>query len=310
MRSHSARSRSAKSDCRASPSAHDGTAAIVALRDENGAAVLSIDGLSVSLTKERIATAVNPYAVDVSSDGHWAVIGNTGISRTVDDADVVTLVDVTQRPFRAVQQISVSATPEGVAISPDGRWIAVSAMAGSNLLVTDPGRHKLGTVALFAIQDGKATKVERVAGRRSRAGRGPRRRTARTGVIVQFDVERALAPLRRSRRKAGRHSANVCRSPPARRRSARRRAEGPLLARPRRHNGVRPARAWPADRLGAACAGGTGSLEPDAVRIEEVVDRLDDVMVGDAHHVHAGSFEPGLRGLQYRSESTRAGQCD
>jgi DNA-binding beta-propeller fold protein YncE len=170
---------------------HDGTAAIVALRDENGAAVLSIDGLSVALTKERIATAVNPYVVDVSSDGHWAVIGNTGVSRTVDDADVVTLVDVTQRPFRAVQQISVSATPEGVAISPDGRWIAVSAMAGSNLLVTDPGRHKLGTVSLFAIQDGKATKVNELPG--GEAAQGVVFTQDSKTVIVQFDVERTLA---------------------------------------------------------------------------------------------------------------------
>ena len=170
---------------------HDSKAAIVALRDENGAAVLSIDGLSVSLTKERIATAVNPYAIDVSSDGHWAVIGNTGISRTVDDADVVTLVDVSERPFRAVQQISVSSTPEGVAISPDGRWIAVSAMAGSNLLVTDPGRHKLGTVSLFAIQDGKATKVNELPG--GEAAQGVVFTQDSKTVIVQFDVERALA---------------------------------------------------------------------------------------------------------------------
>src|SRR5207249_394278 len=73
---------------------HDGTAAIVALRDENGAAVLSIDGSAVKLTNEKIATGVNPYSIDVSSDGKWAVIGNTGVTRTVDDADVVTLVDV------------------------------------------------------------------------------------------------------------------------------------------------------------------------------------------------------------------------
>src|SRR5450432_807766 len=123
---------------------HDGKSAIVALRDENGAAVLSVDGTTVALTKERIATGVNPYAIDISSDGRWAVIGNTGVARTVDDADVVTLVDVSKRPFRAAQQISVSATPEGVAISPDGRWIAVSSMAGSNLLATDPGRRKVG----------------------------------------------------------------------------------------------------------------------------------------------------------------------
>ncbi len=170
---------------------HDGKAAIVALRDEHGASVLSVDGSTVTLTKERISTGVNPYAIDISSDGQWAVIGNTGTARTVDDADVVTLVDVSKRPFRAVQQISVSATPEGVAISPDGRWIAVSSMAGSNLLVTDPGRHKLGTVALFEIKNGGATKVNEIPG--GEAAQGLVFSQDSKTVIVQFDVERALA---------------------------------------------------------------------------------------------------------------------
>src|SRR5208283_603492 len=43
---------------------HDGKAAIVALRDENGAAVLDVDGTHVTLSKERLSTGVNPYAVD------------------------------------------------------------------------------------------------------------------------------------------------------------------------------------------------------------------------------------------------------
>jgi DNA-binding beta-propeller fold protein YncE len=169
----------------------DGRSAIVALRDENGAAVLAVDGTNVTLTRERIATGVNPYAIDVSSDGKWAVIGNTGVSRTVDDADVVTLVDVGKRPFRAVQQISVAATPEGVAISPDGRWIVVSSMAGSNLLPTDPGRHKLGKVALYEIKDGVAARVDEVPG--GEAAQGVVFTQDSRTVIVQFDVERALA---------------------------------------------------------------------------------------------------------------------
>jgi DNA-binding beta-propeller fold protein YncE len=170
---------------------HDGNAAIVALRDENGAAVLAVDGPKVTLTKERISTGVNPYAIDVSSDGQWAVIGNTGVGRTVDDADVVTLVDVSKRPFRAVQQISVPATPEGVAISPDGRWIAVSSMAGSGLLATDPGRNKLGKVVLYSINNGVATKVNELPG--GEAAQGLVFTQDSKTIIVQFDVERALA---------------------------------------------------------------------------------------------------------------------
>ena len=170
---------------------HDGKAAIVALRDENGAAVLSIDGGKVTLSKERLATGVNPYAVDVSSDGRWAVIGNTGVSpRIVDDADVVSLIDVSKRPFRAVQQISVPATPEGVAISPDGRWIAVSSMAGSNLLAADPGRHKLGKLTLYEIKDGWATKVNELPG--GEAAQGVVFSQDSRQLLLQMDVERAL----------------------------------------------------------------------------------------------------------------------
>jgi DNA-binding beta-propeller fold protein YncE len=170
---------------------NDGRAALVAQRDENGAAVLSIDGTEVRNTGERVATGVNPYAIDVSSDGRWAVIGNTGISRTVDDADVVSLVDVRRRPFRTVQQISVAATPEGIAISPDGRWIAVSSMAGSNLQAADPGRHKTGVVTLFEIRDGQAVKVNELPG--GEAAQGVVFTQDSRTVIVQFDVEKALA---------------------------------------------------------------------------------------------------------------------
>lgn len=170
---------------------HDGKAALVALRDENGAAVLSVDGASVKNTGEKVSTGVNPYAIDISSDGQWAVIGNTGAGRTVADADVVSLVDVSKRPFRTVQQISVPATPEGVAISPDGKWIVVSSMAGSNLQANDPGRSKLGKVVLYAIKDGTATLVNELPG--GEAAQGVVFTQDSRNVLVQFDVERSLA---------------------------------------------------------------------------------------------------------------------
>jgi len=177
---------------------HDGKHAIVAQRDENGAAVLTVDGTTVKLTNEKISTGVTPYAVDVSSDGKWAVIGNTGVQgmvglvgRTAGDADIVTLVDVSQRPFRAAQQISVPSTPEGIAISPDGRWIAVSSMAGSNLTPDNPGRNKLGKVTLFEIKDGAAIKVNEAVG--AEAAQGVVFTQDSRYVLLQMDVERALA---------------------------------------------------------------------------------------------------------------------
>ena len=170
---------------------HDGKAALVALRDENGAAVLDVDGTAVKLSKERVSTGVNPYSVDVSSDGKWAVISNTGIGgRIVDDADVVTLIDVSRRPFRAVQQISVASSPEGVAISPDGRYIVVQSMAGSNLTPNDPGRNKIGKLALFEIRDGSAIAVNEIPG--AEAAQGVVFTQDGRYVLLQMDVERAI----------------------------------------------------------------------------------------------------------------------
>ena len=176
---------------------HDGKAAIVAQRDDNGAAVLAVEGNKVTLTNERITTGVTPYSVDISGDGKWAVIGTNGVTgmlglqgRTAGDADVVTLVDVSKRPFRAAQQISVPSFPEGVALSPDGRYIVVNSMAGSNLTPDNPGRNKLGKVVLYEIRDGWAEKVNEVAG-----GEGSQgiifTQDSKT-VILQLNVERAL----------------------------------------------------------------------------------------------------------------------
>ena len=176
---------------------HDGKAAIVLQRDENGAAVLAVDANKVTLTNEKISTGVTPYAVDVSSDGKWAVIGNSGVQgmaglqgRTFGDVDLVTLVDTSTRPFRAVQHLTVPSNPEGVAISPDGRYIVVQSMAGSNLTSDNPGRRKLGVLTLFEIRDGVATKVNDVPG--GEAAQGVVFSQDGRQVLLQMDVERAL----------------------------------------------------------------------------------------------------------------------
>ena len=59
---------------------HDGTAAMIGLRDEQGLMVLDVNGLKVTTNRERIATGVSPYSVEVSSDGKWAVVNNAGLA--------------------------------------------------------------------------------------------------------------------------------------------------------------------------------------------------------------------------------------
>jgi DNA-binding beta-propeller fold protein YncE len=126
---------------------HDSKAALVALRDEQGISVLEVRNGKVTPAGEWISTCVTPYVVDVSSDGKWAVVSIVGLAaiegRTVKifgDVNTVTLIDVSLRPFRAVQHITLTSIPEGVAISPNGRWITVHSMAGFSLPKDKPGR--------------------------------------------------------------------------------------------------------------------------------------------------------------------------
>jgi DNA-binding beta-propeller fold protein YncE len=177
---------------------HDGKAALVALRDEGGLATLSIDGTQVKDTGERISTGLAPYAIDVDSNGQYAVVGNAGLAglagytgKMAADADTVTLIDVSARPFRAIQHLSVAALPEAAAISPDGKWVAVQSMNGSNLTPDNARRNKLGKVTLFAIENGQARRVSELPG--GEAAQGIVFTKDSRNMLVQFDVEKALA---------------------------------------------------------------------------------------------------------------------
>jgi DNA-binding beta-propeller fold protein YncE len=177
---------------------HDGRHALVALRDEQGVAVLNVDDGRVTDSGLRLASGVAPYTIDVSSDGKWAVVSDVGLAglpsyagKLAGDADAVTLIDVSHEPFRAVQHVTVPSLPEGVAISPDGKWIGVQAMDGSNLTPDNPGRHARGKVVLFAIRDGQAVKVSEAPG--GEAAQGIVFTADSKYLIVQFNVERQLA---------------------------------------------------------------------------------------------------------------------
>jgi DNA-binding beta-propeller fold protein YncE len=178
---------------------HDGKSALVGLREDGGIATLNVDGKTVTDTKQRVSTGVAPYSIDVSSDGRWAVVSNVGLNGTpgfpssssMGDADSVTLIDVSKRPFRAVQVLTVPSTPEGVTISPDGNWIAVQAMDGSLLTPQNPGRKDVGEVALFKLENGVARFVNDLPG--GKAAQGIVFAKDNKTIFVQFDVEKALA---------------------------------------------------------------------------------------------------------------------
>ena len=175
---------------------HDGSTALVGLRDVQGAVVLNIVDGVVSTEFDRITTGIAPYAIDVSSDGKWAVIGNVGLaglgaSGHHADADSFTLVDTSRKPYRAVQHVTVPSIPEAVTISPDGRWIAVQTMNGSSLPYDADGYNPVGTVLLYEIQEGQAVKTAELPN--GEASQGIVFTADSKYLLVQFSTEQEIA---------------------------------------------------------------------------------------------------------------------
>ena len=167
----------------------DGQWALASKRGDHTVAVLRIEGSKVTYTKRDITAGNNPYSMEISNDGTFAAVANLG--RAEGSNDSVTLIDLTRQPFRAVAYFTVGPSPEGLAISPDGKWIAVGARNGTDIPKDRPFRAENGRLQLFSIRDFTVTKVAEAA-----IGRNSQGVTFTPGgryVVVQNYVEKELA---------------------------------------------------------------------------------------------------------------------
>jgi DNA-binding beta-propeller fold protein YncE len=169
----------------------DGRWALAAKRGESAVAVLRLDGSKVEDTKQDITVGFSPYGLDISSDGRLAAVANLGRGL---DVDTVTLIDMTLRPMRAVEYVNLGVGPEGLALSPDAKWLVVALQNGTNRPRDHPLRSERGRLLLFALQGTHATKVTEAPTGRNTQG------VAFTPdgkyVVVQNYVEQELAMYR------------------------------------------------------------------------------------------------------------------
>lgn len=135
----------------------DGRWALATKRAEGTVAVLAIEGDRVAYTGRDVTAGSRPCVAEISGDGRVAAVGNVG--RGEGDADTVTLIDMTRAPLRSVATVTVGPTPEGLAISPDSRWLVVSVMNGSNKPASSPFHSDAGKVILFALTRTGATRI-------------------------------------------------------------------------------------------------------------------------------------------------------
>lgn len=127
----------------------DGRQALVTLDGEsaNKIAVLAIDGTTVTYTKRDMNAGLRPYGLDIAKTGDVAVVANIG--RGNGDSDTISVIDLKLTPPRVVNTVSVGQTPEGIKLSPDGKYVAVTVMNGTNKVDTSPFFNKQSLLQIY-----------------------------------------------------------------------------------------------------------------------------------------------------------------
>jgi DNA-binding beta-propeller fold protein YncE len=135
----------------------DGKSALVTRDGDHRVSVLSVDGSNVVDTKKYMVGGIRPYSLSISPKGDVAVFGNQGGGQG--DTDIINVVDLKQNPPRIVDSIAVGQTPEGVGMSLDGSYVAVTVMNGSQRPKTHQAFNDHGLVKIFRIAGTKLTYV-------------------------------------------------------------------------------------------------------------------------------------------------------
>lgn len=128
----------------------DGKTALVTRDGDNKISVLSIDGNKVEHTKRDISAGLRPYGLVIHPNGKVAVVANIGTGSG--DADTVSVIDIEAKPARVVHTVTVGQTPEGIALSPDGAFLAVGLANGSNKAKNNPFFNDYGLVKVLSVK--------------------------------------------------------------------------------------------------------------------------------------------------------------
>lgn len=135
----------------------DGKRALVTRDGDNGLTILTVDGDKVSVSNRTFYAGLRPYGMDITPDGRHAVVANVGMGQG--DVDTACLIDLQANPPRTIDTVAVGPTPEGIKVSPDGRYVAVVIHNGS----TRPSDHPLynanGKVILLGISNNRLNKL-------------------------------------------------------------------------------------------------------------------------------------------------------
>jgi DNA-binding beta-propeller fold protein YncE len=139
----------------------DGRIALVTRNNDSLISVLTVEGTKVENAKRDFAANLKPYGIDVTPSGDAAIVASIGVGAT-GGADTLSVIDLTANPPRTVNHMAVGPVAEGLSVSPDGRYVAVTVMNGSNAAPTSPLFHDYGWLRIYSLNKASLALVAQV----------------------------------------------------------------------------------------------------------------------------------------------------
>jgi len=141
----------------------DGKRALAAKFPGHKIAVLDVAGEKVTYNKYDMMVGPWPYNVDVTPDGKIALTADNGNSGAADgQVDTVSVIDLEASPPRVIDKVVVGDGPEGLAISPTGKFAVAMLLRGSNAAKSAFFYNKNGSVVGMRIEGKTVTKTNEV----------------------------------------------------------------------------------------------------------------------------------------------------
>jgi DNA-binding beta-propeller fold protein YncE len=135
----------------------DGRSALVTRNNDSLISILSVDGPKVAYTKRDIGAGFKPYGIEVA--GEVAIVGNIGAGTTGGGEDVVNVIDLAGPSPRVIAHVPAGPTVEGVALSPDGRYVSATVMNGSTSPKSSPLFRDFGILKVYSLANKTLTPV-------------------------------------------------------------------------------------------------------------------------------------------------------
>jgi len=141
----------------------DGKRALAAKFPGHKIAVLDVAGEKVTYNKYDMMVGPWPYNVDVTPDGRLALTADNGNSGAADgQVDTVSVIDLELAPPRVIDKVVVGDGPEGLAISPTGKFAVALLLRGSNSAKSAFFYNKNGSVVGLRIDGKTVTKTNEI----------------------------------------------------------------------------------------------------------------------------------------------------